>query len=106
MQNRRLRLISVALGAWVVISSVFWRQSTGQFANILATGLVVVVSALLAIRTPNLRFVGTAAGIWLVASLFAFPAYSSPAIWGNVVAGAAIALVSLVGPEEADMITS
>jgi len=104
MLNRNLRLINVLLGVWVVISSLLWIRRGGSFVNSLVTGVVVVVSALLAIRRPDLRFINTAAGVWLIASMFAWPNYSSPMVWNNAMVGAAVALVSLVGPEHADMI--
>jgi hypothetical protein len=98
MQNRNLRLVSVALGFWVLISSFMWRHDSANFINMWITGLVIVVSGLLAIRAPRLRFVSTAAGVWLIASLFAWPNYSSPAVWNNVMVGAGVALVSILGP--------
>jgi len=106
MLNRSLRLLNVALGVWVVLSSFLWPRNSGNVANVWVTGVVIVVSALLAIRRPNLRFVNTAAGVWLIASLFAWPNYSSPMVWNNALVGAAVALASLVGPEHADMIAS
>src|SRR5215467_12276943 len=106
MLNRSLRLLNVALGLWVVLSSFLWPRDTGNVANIWVTGVVIIVSALLAIRFPNLRFINTAAGVWLIASMFAWPNYSSPMVWNNAMVGAAVALSSLVGPEHADMISS
>ena len=107
MLNRNLRLTNVALGLWVVLSALLlWRRDTAMSVNGWITGAVVIVSSLLAIRVPNLRFVATAAGVWLIASLFAWPEYSSPAVWNNALIGAFIALTSLVGPREVDMIAS
>jgi hypothetical protein len=106
MANTYLRLVNVGLGVWVVISSFLWRRDSAIFWNAWITGVVIIGSALLAIRRPNLRFVSAAAGVWLVASLFAWPDYSSPVVWNHALVGAATALVSLVGPEQADMIAS
>jgi hypothetical protein len=107
MLNRRLRLVNVALGLWLVLSSLFLRRAGGASAvNAWVTGLIIIATALLAIRAPVFRHVNAAAGVWLVASLFAWPNYSSPAVWNNVFVGAAVALVSLVGPREVDVISS
>ena len=38
--------------------------------------------------------------------MFAWPNYTSPMIWSNFFVGAAVTLVSMVGPQEADLITS
>jgi hypothetical protein len=107
MLNRNLRLINVGLGLWVVLASLFlWQRGSADSLNGWITGLVVVFSALLAIPVPSFRFVTAAAGVWLIASLFAWPSYSSPAVWNNAIIGAAVALVSLVSSEQADMIAS
>lgn len=107
MLNRNLRLTTVALGLWVVLSSlVLWQRGTAISVNGWITGAVIIATSLLAIPVANLRFVSTAAGVWLIASLFAWPDYSSPAVWNNAMIGAVVALVSLVGPKEIDMIAS
>ncbi|HEY7372074.1 MAG TPA: hypothetical protein VIF57_07825 [Polyangia bacterium] len=107
MLNRNVRLINVVLGVWVVVSSLLlWRRNTANSVNGWITGAVVVISALLAMRLPSMRYVSAAAGVWLIASLFAWPDYSSPLVWNNAFVGAGIALTSLVGPAQADMISS
>jgi hypothetical protein len=106
MRNRNLTQLTLALGAWVVLSSLFLWRGGANAVNGWITGAVVIVSALLSIRRPNFRYVSAAAGVWLVAALFAWPEYSSPAVWSNAMVGAAIALVAVVGPAETDMITS
>jgi hypothetical protein len=107
MLNRNLRFINIGLGLWVVLASlVMWQRGTAASVNGWITGLVIVFSALLAIPMPNVRFVTAAAGVWLIASLFAWPNYSSPAVWNNAIVGGAVALVSLVSAEHADMISS
>jgi len=106
MRNRNLTHLIVALGAWVVLSSLFlWRWGANAVSGWI-TGAIVIASALVAIRKPLFRYVSGAAGVWLVAALFAWPEYSSPAVWSNAMVGAAIALVSMVGPAEEDMIAS
>jgi hypothetical protein len=106
MQNRNLRLMNVVLGFLVLISSFVWRRNGTELINAWVTGLVVILSALLAIRRPQFRYVSAAAGVWLIASLFAFPNYASPAVWLNIFIGAAIALVALIDPHEVDVIAS
>ena len=107
MLNRKLSLINVVLGLWVVISSfLLWRWGTAYSINAFITGVIVALSGLLALRMPIFRFVGAAGGVWLIASLFAWPNYSSPVVWNNALVGAAVALASLVGPEQADMVSS
>jgi hypothetical protein len=106
MQNRSVSLVSVALGLWIVIMAAVWHREAGNYVNAIVTGIIIVISALVALRTPNARFVTAAAGVWLIGSMFAWPNYSSPMVWNNAIVGAAVALVSLVGPSHADMLAS
>ena len=79
MLNRNLRLVNVGLGLWVVLSSLFlWDRGSAISVNGWITGLIIIFSALLAIRVPVFRFVNAAAGVWLIASLFAWPIYRRP----------------------------
>jgi hypothetical protein len=52
---------------------------------------------------PPVRIVCTAAGVWLIASLFAWPLEAAVTGWNNFFVGAAIALVSLIGPDESEI---
>jgi len=111
MQNRTVRYVSVALGLWVVLTSFFvhGHAGLGQHAaalNARLTGIIVMLTGAASIRFPGLRYVTAAAGVWLVASLFAWPNTGSVIVWSTALVGAAIALVSLVGPEEIDMTSS
>lgn len=106
LMNRNLGLVTAGLGLWVVITTLFWRTTTPTFINAWITGVVIVVSALISLRASAARYVSAAAGVWLIAAMFAWPNYTSPMIWSNFFAGAAVTLVSLVGPAEADLITS
>jgi len=106
LMNRNLNLVTVALGLWVVITTFFFRTTTPTFVNAWVTGVVIVVSALVGLRIPAARYISAAAGVWLIASMFAWPNYTSPMIWSNFFVGAAVTLVSMVGPQEADMVSS
>ena len=106
VMNRNLSLVIMALGLWVVITTFFFRTTTPTFVNAWVTGVVIVVSALIGLRVPAVRYISAAAGVWLIASMFAWPNYTSPMIWSNFFVGAAVTLVSMVGPQEADIITS
>src|SRR4029079_14777066 len=89
MLNRNVRLLTVALGLWAVLSSLLLgRRDTALAVNSLVTGIIIIISALLAMRRPQLGFVSAAGGIWLIASLFAWPNYSSPTVWNNAIVGA------------------
>jgi hypothetical protein len=97
---------SSVLGLWLIVTAFLWPHSSGMTINTVLMGIIVIVSSLLSLRLPVLRYVTGAAGVWVAASLFAWPDYSPPTVWNNVLVGAAIALASLLGPEEADMFAS
>jgi hypothetical protein len=106
LMNRNLSLVTAGLGLWVVITTFFFRTTTPTFVNAWVTGVVIVVSALIGLRLRAARYISAAAGVWLIASMFAWPNYTSPMIWSNFFVGAAVTLVSMVGPQEADIVSS
>jgi hypothetical protein len=106
MENRDAGYVNIALGSWLLVSAFLWRQSSALFVNSLLMGFIVIASTVVARVVPGVRYVTAAAGVWLVASLFAWPIVSAPAVWNNCMVGAAIALVSLIGPLEADLTSS
>jgi hypothetical protein len=66
-------LLSIAMGALVIAAAFHWRDRY-QFWSAVITGAVIVVCALGAwLRTPYLRFVNTAAGVWLFFSPILLP---------------------------------
>src|SRR5690349_21620078 len=106
MGKRGAIYASTALGVWLFITALLWPHVRGMTINTMLMGAIVVVSSLLSIRLPVFRYVTGAAGVWVVASLFAWPDYSPATVWNNCMVGAGIALASLLGPEEADMFAS
>jgi hypothetical protein len=106
MGKRGAIYASTVLGIWLIITAFLWPHVRGMTINTLLMGIIVVASSLLSIRVPVLRYVTGAAGVWVVASLFAWQDYSPATVWSNCMVGAGIALASLIGPEEADMFAS
>ena len=98
MGDRRARYVNIALGIWLVVSAYVWPHSSAQLANLWISGLLVARLAAVAIATPGLRFFNTAIGMWLILSAVVLTRVSSATTWNNIVVGALIALVSLVGP--------
>jgi hypothetical protein len=95
--------INVVLGVWLFASAFLWQHSLPTFINALVVGIVMVVSAIVAMRWPAARIVDTAAGVWLIASLFAWPSLAPATAWNNFFVGAAVALVSIIGPGDEDI---
>ena len=95
--------INVVLGVWLFASAFLWPHSLATFINALVVGIVIAGSAIVAMRWPAARLVDTAAGVWLIASLFAWPSVAPATAWTHFFVGAAVALVSIVGPGDQDI---
>jgi len=95
--------VNVVLGVWLFASAFLWQHSLPTFINALVVGIVIAASAVVAMRWPAARIVDTAAGVWLIASLFAWPSVAPATTWNNFFVGAAVALVSIIGPSDQDI---
>lgn len=98
MGHRTARYLNIALGIWLVISAYLWPHSSAQLANVWIAGLLVARLAALAIATPGVRYFNTAVGAWLILSPIVLPRVSTATAWNNVLVGALITVVSLIGP--------
>ena len=98
MEHRKARYVNIALGIWLVVSAYLWRHSSAQLANVWISGLIVARCAAVAIAAPRIRFFNTAVGVWLILSSLVLPRVSTATAWNNVLVGALIIAVSLVGP--------
>lgn len=64
--NRTGALANVLFGAWLMLSSIFWRDSPANAYNTLVVGGLVVALALLALRRTAFAEVGNVAlGVWI-----------------------------------------
>jgi hypothetical protein len=106
MDDRAARYVSIALGVWLFATAFLWQHGPGQFVNAWLMGVIVVVTAALALGVPWFRYLSAAAGVWLIASLFAWPLDSPLTAWNNVFVGAGIVLSSMIGPDEVDISSS
>jgi hypothetical protein len=100
MSSRGARILNIALGAWLFISTFLWRHSAPQATVTWITGLVIVAVALIALTTPAVRYLNVALGIWLIISAFSFAHIARATVWNNTLVGIVVALVALVGPVE------
>ena len=98
MDNGSARSTSAALGVWLRISTALWHHSHIHLVNTLVVAFIVVGSSAIAFKSPGVRMVTAAAGVWLIASLFAWTPSAALTTWHDFMVGAAIVLVSAVGP--------
>ncbi len=87
---------SVVLGVWLFISAFVWPHSAPQQTNTWILGVLFVIFALIAMGSPQLRYVNTVLSIWLFISVWALPHNNRGTMWNNALVAIAVFLLSLV----------
>lgn len=98
------RAVNVVLGIWLFISAFAWPHSHAQMANTWILGVLCVAFALIAARSPSVRYLNTALAVWLFISAFALPTAEIGTIWNNALVAVAIFIVSLVESDTGEII--
>lgn len=96
MSIKSAAYLTVLLAIWLAASAFMWHRADGQLVTTLAVAGVTLVSALLSIHRPPVRFVATAAGAVLSLSALALHRITSIEALSNVLAGLAIIALSLL----------
>lgn len=81
------RSVTVALGAWLVLSAFAWPHTPSAFHNTWIVGLLVFLTGLWALRDPFARWVTGFAGLWLTVSTFFMWQLSTQTFWHNLAIG-------------------
>ncbi len=101
MQPGTARYVNLVLGIWLFISAFVWEHTAAERANTWILGVLFVIFALVAIRSPAARWVNTALSIWLFISVWALPHDNVATMWNNAILAIVVFIASLVsGPEE------
>ncbi len=87
---------SVVLGVWLFISAFVWPHVAAQQTNTWILGVLFVVFALIAMGSPQARYVNTVLSIWLFISVWALPHGNQGTMWNNALVAIAVFLLSLV----------
>lgn len=90
------RYVNIIAGAWLFISAFLWRHSEVSRNNTWIVGALTVIFAVIALRTPMMRFVNTALAVWLFFSTLGFFRVSGATLVNNVIVAAVIFIASLV----------
>jgi hypothetical protein len=92
------RIVTIVLGAWLAISAFLWPHTEAQRVNAWAIGMISVVSGLVALAVPVLRYVTTALAVWLFITAWAMPGVTSATTlttWNNLLVAIVMLLASL-----------
>ncbi len=92
----RMRLVNVALGAWLFASAFLWPHIGANAFSTWLTGLFVAASALMAIWAPAMRWLTTICAIWLFLTAVFFAHVSGFTAIHDAVVAIAVFVVSLV----------
>ncbi len=95
-EGRIARGINVVLGIWLFSSAFVWQHTTAQRTNTWILGILCVIFALVAMSTPQVRWLNTALAVWLFISVWALPHMNLATMWNNALVAIAIFIASLV----------
>jgi SPW repeat-containing protein len=90
------RYVNIVVGAWLFISAFIWQHSNVSRTNTWIVGALAVIFAVIALRTPVVRFLNTALAVWLFFSTLAFFHVSGGTLWNNLIVAAIMFIASLI----------
>ncbi len=105
MQASGARYLNVVLGVWLFISAFIWEHTAAERTNTWILGVLFVVFALVATRSPGARWVNTALSIWLFISVWALPHDNVGTMWNNALVAIVVFFASLVGGRDESPLT-
>jgi hypothetical protein len=94
LRARWPRLVSLAIGVWLVLSTLAFRTGSSPGFNRLMVGSFVVCCSVMALWAPWFRFVNLALGVWLVVFASVFRHQTTFLAVSTLVAGGALVVFS------------
>ena len=96
LRSRWSLWLSLAIGFWLVFSTVAFQAESSAGFNRLMVGMLVASCAVMAAWAPWFQYVNTGLGVWLLATTLAFDHRSPFLFWSTLAAAAALVALSLV----------
>ncbi len=90
------RYLNALIAAWLFISAFAWGHTVPLRQDTWIVGILMFVTALIAMATPGFRWVNTVLAIWLFISTLAFPHRTPGTLWNNLIVAVVVFLLSLV----------
>ncbi len=97
------RYVNIVVGAWLFISAFLWRHTDPSRTNTWIVGLLAVIFAAIALRSPQVRFVNTVLAVWLFFSTLSIYHVSGGTLWNNLIVAIVMFVVSLVPSSPVDI---
>jgi hypothetical protein len=88
--------LSLAIGLWLVLSTVAFQAESSAGFNRLMVGMMVASCAVMAAFAPWFRYVNTGLGVWLLGTTMAFDHRSPFLFLSTLAVAAALVVLSLV----------
>jgi SPW repeat len=90
------RMVNILLATWLFVTAFAFNATTAQFWSILLVSVLVLTFEVLSMWRNDLRYVGTALGLWLIVSVWLLPTRNDFIYWNNIVCGLLIAVMSMI----------
>ncbi len=90
------RYLNALIAAWLFISAFAWSHTMPLRQDTWIVGVLMFISALIAIGTPGFRWVNTVLAVWLFFSTLAFPHHVGGTLWNNLIVAVVVFLLSLI----------
>jgi hypothetical protein len=91
------RVVNIALGAWLFLSTFLWPHTNAQATNSWLCGALIIVLSAVSNRYANARYGTAAVAVWLFISVWALATRTPATFWNNLLVSIAVFFVSLMG---------
>jgi hypothetical protein len=95
MNHAPARLITIALGVWLLLSAFIWPHTPSQFSNAWMVGLLIAAFGAISLRVEGGRYGCTVLAIWLFFSNWILPTEYEATAWNNIIVAVAVFVASL-----------
>lgn len=94
-QSRLASVLTILVGAWVIISPLFISITGGALTNIIIVGAIIALAGLVQLVWTNTlpSWISALAAIWLFIAAFAF-SVSNAVVWNEVVSAVVAFILS------------
>lgn len=90
------RFVNLVVGVWLFVSAFIWPHTYASRENTWIVGALCALFALIALKSPPVRWLNTVLSVWLFFSVFAVYHLSGGTFWNNLIAAIVMFIASLV----------
>jgi len=90
------RIANIIVGVWLFISAFIWPHSASSRMNTWIVGALCAIFAVIALKSPPVRWVNAVLSVWLFFSALSIYHLSGGTYWNNLIAAIVMFIASLV----------